>query len=881
MLDLQSEIRRGAPKKTRTKTQNPLGNFGVGICVVSGVLALVAALQFPRFLAWGLFGLMGVYVFAVLLLTFFAGVSLKFSKKYSVSRAYVICSCVMLVAVMTFINVISTKAQLGTYATLGGYLNYGFSNITAGGAMFGVISFLVYNVFNGAVGAGIALGATFFVSLAFMATFIISKQGENKVIKRKPQSVQPQPKEMKFERDQKELNDIVEQRYQELIQKQGRTQINEQKSRLGLDTVMPSTTQKPIYASTVPVSEINNFVGDEITNISTQAARQFNDGLMYATNPITVAPVGQAYAPAYNPAPSYAPVQSYNPAPVYNPAPTFEPPTQTFTPEVENLLTEYDIENKSTPITFAPSPRLPRPPKVAAVAEGQTTMLGGTTMEKPKKAYKPKRYVRPTLDMIKTESTDLTNFVLEAERNKKFLNEKMQEFGVNATVTGYVVAPAVTRFEIGLQTGTSVRMVNRLESDLQMALGTDSIRVENVKGKPAIGIEIPNKFIGCVSVRDIMASKEWANFKGALKVAIGKNINDEIVIEDIAKMPHLLIAGSTGSGKSVCINTILTSLLYHADPADLKLLLVDMKRVELKTYNGLPHMLIPESIKKVEQAKNALRWMQEEMERRYETFEQYGGIKNIAQYQAMPQYIGGQLDRMPYIVMVIDEAASLVNSGKREVEDMINDLAAKGRAAGLHIILATQRPAADVITSNIKANFPYRIGFKTVSYGDSTTIIGTTGCEKLGGRGDMLLYKENDITRMQCACINDDEAYKIMTYIRENNECQFDTEIEDYILNGPPLQNAGAAGGFGDASPASRAQDPLFVPVLRYFVRDENVDRSCSVSSIQRKFHTGFGRAGGIIDQMEEMGFVSPEQGKKGRTVLMTREEFENLYGAN
>jgi len=402
--------------------------------------------------------------------------------------------------------------------------------------------------------------------------------------------------------------------------------------------------------------------------------------------------------------------------------------------------------------------------------------------------------------------------------------------------------------------------------------------MENVPGKNAIGIEVPNKTIGRVSIRDIITSKDWATNKSPLAVAIGKNISDEVVIGDIGAMPHLLIAGSTGSGKSVCINTILTSLIYRADPADVKLLLVDVKLVELGMYNEIPHMLIPRSIGEVGQAINALKWMQEEMSRRYKIL-QGQGLKHISQYQSLPNYQNGQLERMPYILMVIDEAADLIYSGKREVEDAVKRLSALGRASGIHLILATQRPSVDVITSVIKANLPVRIGFKTVSRGDSQTIINEVGCDKLVGRGDMLFSKEGHIQRIQGAFIEDEEARRVMNFIRENNVCEFDPDLEDIILNGPPQTN-NVANGFGDGPGAARNQDPTFVPILRWLVREENVKRMASIAGIQRQFSLGFGRAGRIIDQMTAAGYVSEDNGAKGRTVLISKEEVDNLYGA-
>jgi DNA segregation ATPase FtsK/SpoIIIE-like protein len=869
MLDISPELKRGKLVQKHAKIASKWGSLGLFLCIFSLILGAISAFMTPYFVACVVYGLFGVYAFALLFLTFFAGISLKFSRRYGVNLGYIICSSIMLGSLLCAIHIIATRVELGAF-DFGKYIDYAFENITPGGALFAVPSFVLWNIFAGAVGAAIVLSATFLISAAFLTTFIVTKHGENRVIHKKPQSGatgQMAGFKQGFDGGQKELNKQMEQKYQELLQKQSRTALNAQKSRLGLDKLPINTVPNNAAAAIKP----NPNTAEEINQMSTIAAQKFNAGLMYSapqTANITASAGSAAQIEEYN-TPWSPPTQSN----------VFNTPAQkgdTYTPEVENMLTEYKIADEAEPIAFSATTR--------ARQRGQNNVAGqtsfGEVMEntKAKKAYKPHRYVRPTIDMIKTESTDLTSFHTEAAIKQGMLDQKLQEFNVNAKVTGYTVAPAITRFEVSLGTGTRANDVYRLESDFQVILGTTNIRMENVNGKNAIGIEVPNKSIGCVSIVDILKSRDWLNNKSPLAVAIGKNINDEIVVGDIGTMPHLLVAGSTGSGKSVCINTILTSLIYRTDPADLKLLLVDMKLVELGMYNEIPHMLIPHSIGEVQHAINALKWMQDEMQRRYKKLQEHG-LKHVSQYQALPAYQSGQIERMPYILMVIDEAADLIYSGKRDVEDAVKRLAALGRASGIHLILATQRPSVDVITAVIKANLPVRIGFKTISNGDSRTIINEIGCEKLVGRGDMLFSREGKIMRIQGAYIDDEEARRIMNFIRENNKCEFDTDVEDYILNGPPLANVGAAGGFGDGPSGARNQDPAFLPILRWLVRDENTERKASIAGVQRTFSLGFGRAGRIIDQMTQLGYVSEDNGQKGRMVIITKEEVDNLYG--
>ncbi|MCL2229100.1 MAG: DNA translocase FtsK, partial [Firmicutes bacterium] len=809
-----------------------IGLVIVGISVLAGLLT---AIGWPRFFSDGIYGLFGVYAFAIFLAGIAGGLCMKFSKKYTFNKRYVITATVMATSMLMLLHVVFTDRYLNDM-NFGEYLGHGFGAITPGGVVFAIPSFVVWNVFAGTVGASIVLCTTFIIASAFLATFIITKNNENRVIKHKPKDlIDKESKEVnksKHKRDLDQLNKHVEQRYQELLKTESRKKIDSEKSLLGLDKVQPEkTVSTAIHDAPVPLGSIKpQFVGDEITGMSTQAALAFTSGLQQPLymdqqppqqfqqqNYIQPQPPMQQ---GYPPMPQYIQPQYMQPQPMM-PSQPMPPPLQpqpqqhiwaaappppadvpTSKPDVESILTEYAIKEKPEPIVV--TSRTPRAPRTQSPIAGQTS-IDDSVMEtaKPKKVYKPVRYNRPGMDLIRTESTDLSSFFTDAEVKKGILNAKLKEFGVKAEVVDYLVAPAITRFEVILGQGTRVNDLHRHENDFAMTLGTDKIRIDNIAGKAAIGIEVPNKKVGKVAIRDLIQSKEWQTHKSPLAVALGRNVNDELILGDIATMPHLLIAGSTGSGKSVCINTILTSLIYRADPADVKLLLIDMKLVELGMYNEIPHMLIPRSIGEVQQAKNALKWVQEEMTRRYKTL-QACGLKHITQYHSLTDYKNGQLERMPYIILVIDEAADLIHNGKREVEDAVQRLAALGRASGIHLILATQRPSVDVITAVIKTNLPVRLGFKTVSRGDSVTIVNEPGCEKLVGYGDMLYMQLGTIQRVQCAYIDDEEARNVMNYIRANNEVHFDHGLEDLILNGPP--QAGAAMGFGDGAAASRGQ---------------------------------------------------------------------------
>jgi len=496
----------------------------------------------------------------------------------------------------------------------------------------------------------------------------------------------------------------------------------------------------------------------------------------------------------------------------------------------------------------------------------------------PKDTFKNKRYYKPTLDLIHTQSMDLSEFNAEASEKEAKLNQLFQQYNVRARVHSFNVAPAVTRFEIVPEMGTRVSQVENLRDDMNFVLKTNNTRMESpIEGKNAIGIEVPNHTIGTVSIKDLLGSREFLTHKSPLAICVGKNINDEPVIADLAEMPHLLVAGTTGSGKSVCINTILTSLIYKTGPEELKLLLIDMKGgVELGMYNGLPHMLVERCISNATQAVNAFKWLIREMDQRYDLL-QGQHVNNIALYHSLPGYKSGEIPAMPYIVLVVDETADLMSRNKKEVEDSIQNLAQKARAAGIHIILATQRPSVDVIGGVIKANIGTRIAFRVLNGFDSRTILDTVGAETLMGRGDMLFMTAKGIERVQGCYMTNDEIHRVTGYVREKNPPEYNREVEDLILNGIP---DGSMTSFDDDGGGVSEQDPKFVAVLRYAVRDNNTKGTLSISEIQRKFSVGFGRAGRIMDQLERAGFVGADFGNgKPREVLASREEVAELYG--
>ena len=449
------------------------------------------------------------------------------------------------------------------------------------------------------------------------------------------------------------------------------------------------------------------------------------------------------------------------------------------------------------------------------------------------------------------------------------LQKTLYSFGVSAKVENVSVGPAITRYELKPAEGVRVNKIANLADDIALNLAAESIRIEApIPGKQAVGIEIPNKDNEMVHLREILEDGSFINHKSKLAFALGKDVAGEAVVTDISKMPHVLIAGATGSGKSVCINTLISSIIYKAKPSEAKLLMVDPKIVELSVYNGIPHLLIP-VVTDPKKAAGALAWAVQEMENRYQLFATKG-VRDIKGYNEM---IRKEEENaiLPHIVVIIDELADLMMVSPKDVEDSICRLAQKARAAGMHLVIATQRPSVDVITGIIKANIPSRISFAVSSQVDSRTILDMAGAEKLLGKGDMLFYPSgaSKPTRVQGAFVSDQEVEKIVDFIKANGEVTYNEDIIEQIENANKTDKELSQ----EQSEDDDGADPLLMEAI-----DTVVDtRQASTSFIQRRFKVGYARAGRIIDQMEERGVISGYQGSKPREVLMPKERWQEL----
>ncbi len=510
---------------------------------------------------------------------------------------------------------------------------------------------------------------------------------------------------------------------------------------------------------------------------------------------------------------------------------------------------------------------------------GQLTIDGivkNTENQQSKNFYsKSHSYINPSIDLLHNSSIDLSTLNEDVVGKRIKLEKALEVFGIPAKVIAVVVGPAVTRYELEMPPGITVKKIITHADDIALALASNGkIRIEApIPGRSAVGVEVPNNKIATVGIKEVLSSTEFNSNRSPLTFALGKDISGSIKICNLQKMPHLLVAGATNSGKSVCLNSILISLIYKTSPQDLRLILIDPKRVEFNLYNNLPHLLIPNVITEADKAINAFNWAINEMERRFVLFMETR-VRNLEEYNQLDEVKYGQIEKLPFIVIVVDELADLMMISKKDAEEKIMRLAQKARACGIHLILATQRPSVDVITGTIKANFPSRIAFSVTSYQDSRTILDQGGAEKLLGKGDML-YSPSDASeprRIQGCFVSGEEVEAIVNYIRNNNTMDFDNAVSQTINLKKPSQSSDveANDAVGESSFDSLMYDALKIVI-------EN--GGAAIALLQRKLGIGFPRAGKIIDQMEQAHFISGPDGNKPRKVLISMEELDDLFG--
>ncbi len=544
--------------------------------------------------------------------------------------------------------------------------------------------------------------------------------------------------------------------------------------------------------------------------------------------------------------------------------------------DLSGMYVAADEQDKSA---AEPIVKTPKPKKSNAPLENQMTIQGvlqqqaeQSVVSQDTKRYRHYNYKIPPYDLLKIyEAVDSSQEELQA--NAGILEDVISRFlKTQVQVINIVPGPQVTRYELEVPAGTSVKAIESRCADIAYELAAVSgVRVEApIPGKRAVGIEVPNKKKAIVGLREVVISPTFAKHKSPMLFSVGKDIGGELVVCDLEKVPHLLIAGQTGSGKSAGLNSLIVSLLYKSSPEDLRFILIDPKRVEFSKFRGMPHLLFEKTITEPLEALNALKWADKEMNRRYTVLQKYACSK-LSEYNSMPDVVSGKIGKLPHIVIIIDELANLMQSSvSGEIESKISSIAALARAAGIHLIVATQRPSADVITGTIKANLTSRIAFKVPDATNSRIIIDVVGAEALTGDGDMLFYPQDAYApkRVQGSFVNGEEVLAVVNYLKENYECDFDEEAEKFVAGG---NGGGVGGGEGGGE-----LDPLAPRVMAHAIKAKQI----STTVVQRRFSIGYARAARIIDNMETAGYIGPITGNnKPRDVIMTVEQYKELFG--
>ena len=540
------------------------------------------------------------------------------------------------------------------------------------------------------------------------------------------------------------------------------------------------------------------------------------------------------------------------------------------------VLLEKEDKIPTTEVTPAPAPEV-KVEKVTAKEAQESAAQVAAEIAQNQAQPKPS-YCFPPIDLLTSPSRAAMDGTSEMRENTRRLNETLASFKIEAHIINVTRGPSVTRYEVELDKGVRLNKLTTCADDIALSLGASGVRIAAVPGKiSVVGIEVPNKAVTTVSLREVIDSSEFSKAKSKSSFSVGKDIGGNCIVGNIAKLPHMLIAGTTGSGKSVCMNSVIISLLYKASPDDVKLIMVDPKMVELGIYNGIPHLLIP-VVTDPKKAAGSLQWAVTEMMRRYKAMSD-AGVRDLESFNSIVE-AEGEGTKLPQIVVIIDELADLMLVAAKEVEESICRIAQMGRAAGIHLIIATQRPSADVITGLMKANIPSRIAFAVSSAMESRIILDTQGAEKLVGRGDMLYAPigAGKPLRVQGCFVSDAEVEAVASYVKDNFNVVYDQAVlEEIEKKAAQTGNPKAAATAADPEPNSAEMDgDEMLPAAVDVILETG---QASVSMLQRRLKLGYARAARIVDEMEEKGIVGPFQGSKPRTILITKEQWEVMKG--
>lgn len=578
---------------------------------------------------------------------------------------------------------------------------------------------------------------------------------------------------------------------------------------------------------------------------------------------------------ASNPGPELLGVPEVSkPAPAEVKKPDPAPASQPVIPHAEEAAPVKQDPKSGMPIldlTEKPqSNRVVKPRKVTA-KEAEESAAAVTQEISQNESQDPVQYCYPPIDLLKLPGGGVSDGTGEMRANSELLKEALASFKIDARIINVTRGPSITRYEVELDKGVRLSKLTSASEDLALSLGATGVRIAAIPDKiSVVGIEVPNKAVNTVTLREVIGSTDFSKAKSKASFAVGKDIGGSCIVGNITKLPHMLIAGTTGSGKSVCMNSIIISLLYKASPDDVKLIMVDPKMVELGVYNGIPHLLIP-VVTDPKKAAGSLQWAVSEMMRRYKAMSD-AGVRDLESYNSIVTMEEGK--KLPQVVVIIDELADLMLVAAKEVEESICRIAQMGRAAGIHLIIATQRPSADVITGLMKANIPSRIAFSVASAMESRIILDTQGAEKLVGKGDMLFAPigAGKPKRVQGCFVSDSEVEAVATYVKNNYTSSYDQQIMEEIEKAAKKETKGMA-----AEPEPTAEELDGDEMLPAAVDVILETGQASVSMLQRRLKLGYARAARIVDEMEEKGIVGPFQGSKPRSILITKEQWEAM----